>query len=162
MSNSGATDRVHVVVDIAESPRARVRLAPGTVCHYDVNKGMFCGDDAPPAANAAQQQALLLQQQRAQAAAAAAQQQAQQQALLARQQAAGAARAPAQFAAAPVGQVAFERPAVSDDDPRFRAALQKARAGAQGGASAEALEQRVEAQLRELLAARQGAQAGAA
>jgi hypothetical protein len=50
VSNNGATDRVHLVVDISEAPRHRVALEPGAVCHYDVNKGLFCG---PPGASAA-------------------------------------------------------------------------------------------------------------
>ncbi|GBF90355.1 green algal specific Aspartyl Asparaginyl beta-hydroxylase [Raphidocelis subcapitata] len=43
VSNTGTTDRVHLVVDVAETPRERVKLQPGSTCQYDVNKGLFCG-----------------------------------------------------------------------------------------------------------------------
>ena len=42
VSNAGATDRVHLVVDVAEAPRARARVVRGGVCAYDPNKGMAC------------------------------------------------------------------------------------------------------------------------
>ncbi|KAI8468367.1 MAG: hypothetical protein J3K34DRAFT_459917 [Monoraphidium minutum] len=53
VSNLGPSDRVHLVVDVAEVPRQRAPLAAGTVCDYDVNRGLFCGADAIAAAAAA-------------------------------------------------------------------------------------------------------------
>jgi hypothetical protein len=42
--NGGAEPRVHLVVDVAEGPRARRRLKPGQVCRY-VDGGIDCGPD---------------------------------------------------------------------------------------------------------------------
>jgi hypothetical protein len=42
LTNEGDSDRIHLVVDVAEEPAsARVILQPGVVCHYlDANRGI--------------------------------------------------------------------------------------------------------------------------
>jgi len=113
VSNNGDTDRVHVVVDIAESPRTRIALAPGATCDYDPNRGMVCGTAAERAARPQ-----LFAAQPAAAAAAAAQQQQQQQ----HQQAQHDAQQRSVPAGAPVGVPALDMvqpPAIESDDPRF-------------------------------------------
>jgi hypothetical protein len=42
VANTGPTDRVHLVVDVTEEPHPRVTLSPGTVCDYDLDKGLLC------------------------------------------------------------------------------------------------------------------------
>lgn len=34
VSNPGPGDRIHLVIDVAESPREQVPLPPGTICDY--------------------------------------------------------------------------------------------------------------------------------
>jgi hypothetical protein len=138
VSNGGATDRVHLVVDIAESPRNRVALSPGDTCDYDPNKGMACGGAAQQAqrAQAAPQQQQLLEMQGGRidappaavvrpptaATAAAARQPApsNQFAHHTWQQHRPAAGVTGVTAAqAPVSAPSIQRPAVADDDARF-------------------------------------------
>jgi hypothetical protein len=130
VSNTGATDRVHVVVDIAESPRQRVTLSPGSVCHYDVNKGLFCG---LPGADGA-------------AAAAPQPPQGAPVPVPAHGTVPAAVAAPRHAPPA----AAAQRPAVAEDDPRLALQQQQATApaplqGAAAGASAAGTGARLEA-----------------
>eukprot|EP00775_Hariotina_reticulata_P005663 gene5663-5900_t len=49
VSNYSPVPRVHVVVDLCEEPHPRVEVPPGTVCDYDMEKGLLCKH--PQAAN---------------------------------------------------------------------------------------------------------------
>lgn len=48
VSNLGASQRIHLVVDVAEEPKARARLEPGAVCRYGA-RSMECGAPRPAA-----------------------------------------------------------------------------------------------------------------
>jgi hypothetical protein len=42
VSNNSPVPRVHVVMDLCEEPHQRVEVPPGTVCDYDMDKGLLC------------------------------------------------------------------------------------------------------------------------
>lgn len=40
--NGGDTPRIHLIADVAESPRRPLRLRVGEVCKYDATRGIVC------------------------------------------------------------------------------------------------------------------------
>jgi hypothetical protein len=42
VSNLSPVERVHVVFDLCEEPHPRIDVPPGTVCDYDMEKGLLC------------------------------------------------------------------------------------------------------------------------
>jgi hypothetical protein len=50
VSNLSPIARVHVVVDLVEEPHPRISVPPGTICDYDMEKGLLCAypDGAAP------------------------------------------------------------------------------------------------------------------
>lgn len=42
VSNLSPVERVHVVLDLCEEPHPRVDVSVGTVCDYDMEKGLIC------------------------------------------------------------------------------------------------------------------------
>ncbi|WIA23830.1 hypothetical protein OEZ85_013493 [Tetradesmus obliquus] len=42
VSNLSPVARVHVVLDLCEEPHPRITVPPGTICDYDMEKGLLC------------------------------------------------------------------------------------------------------------------------